>query len=51
MIIKKQTEDKRKKDKEIFEINNLDSNNFSQGKNLIIINKNTIMKYLLFFCL
>ena len=51
MIIKKQTEDKRKKDKEIFEINNLDSNNFTQGKNLIIINKNTIMKYLLFFCL
>ncbi len=47
MPIKKQTEDKRKKDKEILEINNLDSNNFTQGKNLMIINKNIIMKYLL----
>ena len=47
MPIKKQTEDKRKKDKETLEINNLDSNNFTQGKNLMIINKNIIMKYLL----
>ena len=46
MIIKKNTEDKKKKflktkDKEL-EINNLNSNNFTQGKNLIVINKNTI---------
>ena len=49
MQIKKSSEDKKKKDKkkdkEMLEINNLDSNNFTQGKNLIIINKNTIMKY------
>ena len=51
MPIKKPIEDKKKKsnkkdkEKEVLEINNLESNNFTQGKNLIIINKNTIMKY------
>ena len=50
MPIKKHIEDKKKKDKKRdkekeLEINNLESDNFSQGKNLIIINKNTIMKY------
>ena len=48
MIVKKTSEDKKKKflktkDKEL-EINNLNSNNFTQGKNLIVINKNTIYK-------
>ena len=51
MPIKKPVEDKKKKstkkdkEKEVLEINNLESQNFTQGKNLIIINKNTIMKY------
>ena len=42
---KKNKNKKKSKDKEPLEINNLESNNFTQGKNLIIINKNVVMKY------
>ena len=47
-IEKKNDGDKKKKDKDkkkelVF--NNLETENFAQGKNLIIINKNTILKY------
>ena len=51
MEIKKNIEDKKKKtnikekEKEVLEINNLESTNFTQGKNLIIIYKNVVMKY------
>ena len=49
IIVKKPPDDKKKKDKKKdnkeLEINNLESDNFTQGKNLIIINKNTIYKY------
>ena len=41
---KKKKDKKKNKEKEI-EINNLESDNFTQGQNLIIINKNVIMKY------
>ena len=48
---KKNDADKKKKEKEKKNINkdivfsNLDTDNFAQGKNLIIINKNLILKY------
>ena len=49
MIAQRPSVDKRKKvkktDNKELEINNLESNNFTQGKNMIIINKNTIYKY------
>ena len=49
IIVKRPSEDKKKKDKKKdnkeLEINNLESNNFTQGTNLIIINKNIIYKY------
>ena len=49
MPIKKISEDKKKKDKkkdkELIEINNLESSSLTQGNNLIIINKNVVMKY------
>ena len=41
---KKKKEKEKKKDKEI-EFSNLDTENFAQGKNIIIINKNLILKY------
>ena len=50
IVNKKVIDDKKKKDKKKdkekeLEFNNLESNNFTQGNNLIIINKNVIMKY------
>ena len=49
IIAQRPSVDKRKKvkktDNKELEINNLESNNFTQGKNMIIINKNTIYKY------
>jgi len=42
---KKNKKKKKDKDKEMLEINNLESNNFTQGNNLIVINKNVVMKY------
>ena len=52
ILSKKIIDDKKKKDKKKekekekeIEFNNLESNNFTQGNNLIIINKNVIMKY------
>ena len=45
---KKNDGDKKKKEKDKKKelvINNLETENFAQGKNLIIINKNTILKY------
>ena len=41
---KKKKEKDKKKDKELF-ISNLDSENLAQGKNLIIIDKNLVLKY------
>ena len=48
ILIKKNSEEKKKKDKKKEKklvINNMQSDNFSQGNNLIIIDKNVIMKY------
>jgi len=42
---KKKKDKDKKKDKELV-INNLDTDNFAQGKNLIIVNKNALYKYI-----
>ena len=42
---KKKKDKDKKKDKELI-INNLDTDNFAQGKNLIIVDKNVLWKYI-----